>query len=139
MKVIQALPPNIKKIYARFPHVRGAPVVFAYGDTIYNPGRDAVSDDVMAHEKVHQRQQAEHPGGVEGWWDQYLEDSDFRLDQELEAYGAQLRYYAPGRGKYKINQFLLRIATDLSTMYDLTPGIELSEAMNLIRAEANSV
>ena len=67
-------------------------VVFAYGDTIHCAPSTTVPADVEAHEKTHFKQQAAHPGGAKGWWDQYLEDPAFRLSQEIEAYRAQYQW-----------------------------------------------
>lgn len=46
---------------------------------------------VIEHEKVHFRQQNEYPGGLAIWWDRYLTDTDFRADQEAEAYMVDIR------------------------------------------------
>lgn len=67
-----------------------ARTVFAWGDTIYNPGRIEIPEDLMAHEEVHSKQQAE-VGGPRVWWDRYLAigGADFIVSQEAEAYGHQ--------------------------------------------------
>lgn len=92
MKISRSFPPNFADIVKVLPAVRKKPtIVFTYGDTIYAPGRNVVVDDhLVAHEEVHQRQQSEM--GVEKWWKKYLEDSSFRLEQELEAYRTQFIY-----------------------------------------------
>ena len=61
-------------------------VIFAYGDRIYNPGGGVLPDFLIEHEKVHFKQQA---GEVAVWWDKYLSDPQFRLEQEIEAYAHQ--------------------------------------------------
>lgn len=137
MEVVHGYPPNIEKIYDRFPDVRGKNAVFAYGNKIYNPGRDAVSKDVMVHEEVHEKQQAAHKGGVEGWWQQYLDDAPFRLQQELEAYAAQFRWYSMAATRRKSDAFLYRIASDLAHMYGLK--ISVGEAESRIRKLAMNV
>jgi hypothetical protein len=85
-------PPNYDEIAKRFP-VRGRQtVVFTYGDTIYNPLGRQLAADVIAHEEVHIKQQAEYPGGPERWWTWYLLNSEFRLEQEIEAYRVQVSF-----------------------------------------------
>lgn len=91
MKIVNDFPPNIDKIDSVL-HVKDRKnVLYAYGDTIFNPGGGSLSDDLIAHEGVHRRQQEEF-GSPDGWWDRYLADVDFRLSQEVEAYKTQLAY-----------------------------------------------
>lgn len=68
-----------------------AGTIFAYGDTIHGKGINRITPDVYAHEAVHMRQQ-EIYGDKDNWWKRYLGDADFRLNQELEAYKAQIQY-----------------------------------------------
>jgi len=89
-------PPNYDEISKRFP-VRGRQtVVFTYGDTIYNPIGRQLSADVIAHESVHIEQQMNFEGGPDKWWERYLCYSDFRLEQEIEAYRAQVAFARRG-------------------------------------------
>lgn len=87
MRIKYDYPPNIKKIDAAF-HVVGKAVLYAYGDIIYAPLGGDVPPWLVAHEAKHSDQQAEF-GSVEGWWDRYIEDSDFRFQQELEAHAVE--------------------------------------------------
>lgn len=85
-------PPNADAIFARFPRVPlGA--VFAYGNTIYVPGyakgATELPDHLIVHEETHFDQQARQ-GGPAAWWHRYLTDDAFMLEQEVEAYRAQL-------------------------------------------------
>lgn len=86
-KIVKAFPPNIDAIRARFGQL---PVgtVFAYGDTIYAPSTTDLPSHLVAHERVHFAQQ-EKAGGPEAWWQRYLDDARFRLEQEVEAYRVQ--------------------------------------------------
>ena len=61
---------------------------FAYGSTIYNPFNVIIDADLEAHEAVHSGRQGDNP---KEWWDQYLADRDFRLQEEILAYAAQLK------------------------------------------------
>ncbi len=62
--------------------------VIAVGDTIY--AKDDMPQSLIVHEVTHLEQQKKI--GVEKWWNQYLNDGKFRLDQELEAYRAQAQH-----------------------------------------------
>lgn len=63
-------------------------VVITYGNTVYS--KFEISPDLKAHESIHVGQQTTM--GPKEWWDKYLIDAQFRLDQELPAYKAQLAY-----------------------------------------------
>jgi hypothetical protein len=92
LEVVKEYPPNIDKIDAAL-HVRKqVGIIYAYGGKIYAPdSSNDLSYDLHEHERVHFQQQ-ERYGGSEAWWDRYLSDVQFRLDQEVEAYRAQLAY-----------------------------------------------
>lgn len=80
-------PPNYEAIVAAI----GRPpetAVYAWGGTIYVP-YEPLPHELYAHELVHFRQQ-EELGGPEAWWERYLADPAFRLEQEIEAYRAQI-------------------------------------------------
>jgi hypothetical protein len=94
MKIVKDFPPNFADIEKTF-DLEGLQPVFAYGDTLYNPGGFDIPDDLMAHEETHERQQKEL--GPQAWWDRYLGDREFRLMQEAEAYRNQYLFV---KGKY---------------------------------------
>lgn len=86
MKIVKGFPPNYAEIKARF---NPAPnTVFAYGETIYSPGRIDLPADLIVHERTHFDQQRA-AGGPEAWWRRYIDEPQFRLEQEIEAYRAQ--------------------------------------------------
>lgn len=62
-------------------------MVITYGDTIYC--KDDLRDDIIAHEAVHIRQQTVDMD-KDVWWDRFFADPVFRLEQEVEAYRAQI-------------------------------------------------
>ena len=64
--------------------------IFCYGNIIYNPGGNYIPTYLIAHEKVHREQQGDD---VEGWWEMYLEDADFRLKMEMEAHVKEYRVF----------------------------------------------
>lgn len=132
VEVKKGYPPNIKKIKEHLPITKDT--VFTYGAVIYNPQGDKIEPDLMLHEHVHVAQQAEY--GVEEWWAKYLEDPEFRLSQELPAFGAQ---YSFGRRCYltKVSdQMLDDFAARLSDgIYGQL--IEYHKARTLIRHKAH--
>ena len=67
--------------------------VYAYGNKIYNPANiQGIPQHVIEHELVHIRQQ-EAIGGAEKWWNLYLTEEIFRINQEIEAYRVQYAFY----------------------------------------------
>ncbi len=131
MKTVNTKPPNWNEIIV---HLTPPPTaVFCYGDTIYNPSGALLFNDLVVHEEVHAEQQANstNPGL---WWTKYLNDRAFRLDQELEAYGAQFNYVRQRASNAIQKEALHEFAHTLSTMYNL--GIAHSQAESLIRKRA---
>ena len=60
--------------------------VFTYYPNIHTYRGD-MSDDLYIHELTHIAQQKDI--GAEIWWEKYLADDQFRLEQEIEAYQNQ--------------------------------------------------
>lgn len=89
MKISTEYPPNYAEIKKVFPLCKEYKATFCYGDTIYSPFNKEVPADIQAHEEVHSKQQGELP---DVWWYKYLNDTEFRLRQEIEAYGTQLAF-----------------------------------------------
>lgn len=84
MKVIHDYPPNIDLIRAALKPNKEA--IYCYGETIYNPSKRTITPDVERHEQVHSERQGDRP---DLWYAKYLTDSDFRLQEEIIAYGEQ--------------------------------------------------
>lgn len=82
-------PPNIDAIVKRFPQATKPGVVFAWGGIIYNPTNIVIEPWIAAHEGVHMEQQRALAGGPKVWWDRYLADKNFCLEQELPAHIAE--------------------------------------------------
>lgn len=99
-------PPNIDAIDAAF-HVREKRgVVYAYGDTIYNPHAVYLPNFILEHEKVHLARQGDDPAG---WWDRYIKDEDFRYAEELAAHAREFEFRRRGKdGKRYTRYALLR-------------------------------
>lgn len=124
MKVIRAFPPNFAAIAKAFPYVKGRQgIMYAWGDTIYNPSGVAVTPWVKDHEEVHGKRQCEL--GLRGmpmdcnkaaaiWWNLYLSEPDFRLEEELLAHQAEyLSYTKHNSGGY--GSYLDTVAHRLSS------------------------
>lgn len=110
MKIVIGWPPNIKKIKKILTPAEG--MVFTYGDTIYNPSGAYVADHLQIHEQVHMAQQKK----PETWWNKYLIDPRFRLEQELEAYRAQYKFAEKAiKDRNQRARFLHAIASDLAS------------------------
>lgn len=96
-KVLYERPPVWNEIARRFPMVgrrqlRG--VLFSWGPgLIYNPDRVEIPGCLFAHEAAHGRRQ---DGDIEGWWDRYLDDPEFRLAEEIIGHRAELRHLIEG-------------------------------------------
>lgn len=90
MKIKVAPPPNLSDILKVFPEVAGKPILFAYGDTIYNPMGVFVPDELIAHEEVHSARQGAY---VADWWNSYLSSKEFRLLEEIPAHRAEYRRF----------------------------------------------
>ena len=52
MKIINSYPPNIEEINEKF-NIKGIPIIFTYGDIIYNPLSIVISEELQTHENVH--------------------------------------------------------------------------------------
>lgn len=106
-------PPNFQAIDAKF-RVRGKPVIFAYGDVIFNPMCTSVPAPLVVHEQVHGDRQS-WLGGPAKWWERYIDDPQFRFREEVVAHIAEfetlLRIYGDGklnRQKY-VRQTAIRL------------------------------
>lgn len=112
MKTSEKKPPNYDKIAKVFP-VDGRPIVFTYGDTIYNVPKDYnIPKHLEIHESIHTKQQGNDP---DSWWDKYLADPNFRLEQEVQAYACQYNFAKQVLPVKMYDQFLDSIAFDLSS------------------------
>lgn len=115
MRVEFKHPPNWEEIKVAFPVADRRIVFFCYGDTIFSPSGIWPSPDVFAHEAVHEWQQGAFPGGAGPWWRKYIDSPDFRLEQEVEAYRAQLAFISALYGRTKRREAGRGIASALSS------------------------
>lgn len=91
MKISITKPPIYDSACAAF-KIKPVNVLFTFGDTLYNPDNVPLSEHLMVHEEVHEKQQTEDGMTPELWWGKFLRDPAFRLDQEARAYGAQYAF-----------------------------------------------
>lgn len=110
MDIVIDYPPNFDAIDAAF-HVRGKPVLFAWGSRIYNPRGVIIPPELIAHEAVHGRRQGHD---VEGWWRRYLEDANFRLREEVEAHRAEYQWLLDHAPRRERRAALKQVAARLS-------------------------
>lgn len=89
MRIVKEKPPIFEQIDAAF-GIAGKPVIFAFGDTIYNPMGIAITRELYAHECVHGHRQG---SDVAGWWAHYIVEPEFRLAEEIPAHQAEYREF----------------------------------------------
>lgn len=139
MRILEEKPPNYQELLQVFP-VDKYRVFFPWGDTLYNPKGGEIPADILFHEIVHQRQQGDSP---EKWWNQYIYNKDFRLEQEIEAYASQLNWLKnlkDKKGKHlipskAITEALDEMASNLSSpLYNV--NVSFNEAKTIIRKRA---
>lgn len=108
-------------------------MVMVMGDTMHKGFRGDMEPDLLEHEKVHVKQQAQYDGSWQDWWDQYLEDPEFRIKQEVEAYRRQYEYLQEHMNdRNKRFSILVQLAQALSgPMYGEVIGMQ--DAMNAIK------
>lgn len=135
IRVSYTHPPFWDRIVEKFPEVEKGDVIFAWGTVIYRPNVCAgLSKPLMAHETVHCVRQLSYPGGVEAWWERYLAEPKFRLDEEIPAHREELRVMMQKfKGQSMRNHAISRIAARLAgPLYGNL--ITIAEAKKLITA-----
>ena len=95
-------------------------MVFTYGDTIYVPSGRKLPDYLIPHEELHMKQQKGYVYGAlkdsEAWWERYLVDEFFRLEQESDAYAKQYEFICKTtKNREHRNRVLLEIAGSLAS------------------------
>ena len=87
-------------------------VIFTYGNTISNSTGE-MTEDLLIHEGNHIKQQEKI--GADVWWKRYLEDSQFRFDQELECYRKQYQWVLKNvKSRNEVFRCLFHYAKSLS-------------------------
>src|SRR3989304_1332950 len=80
-------PPNYEAIIKHLNPNKNT--IYTYGETVYIPSGADLTVDLIAHEQTHIDQQSSKD--PQKWWEIYLKDPKFRLEQELEAYRNQYK------------------------------------------------
>lgn len=113
MEIVEEWPPNKEKIEKVFPRevLDERKPVFSYGGRIYNPYKTKITPDLHVHEAAHFHQQK---NDVEKWWDTYLSDEQFRLEQETEAYVTQYKFIKQSLPNKAVKWYLDKFAESLS-------------------------
>lgn len=107
-------------------------VVMVYGNTIHQSFMEKMDEDLLVHELVHVKQHMAYPGGPEAWWRKYLDEPEFRISQELEAYRAQYKWLQDNTNRQYRKKVLKHCAKDLSSnLYGNVMSYD--EAENLIK------
>lgn len=113
MKFSKEIPPIYAKLHVMFGVNWSDGLVITYGDTVYCASD--LSEDLKVHEGVHVIQQEKMDKDV--WWDKYLSDVKFRLEQETAAYLAQAQYIKANMNRHDRRSRLHKIADDMVRMY----------------------
>lgn len=129
--IIVDRPPNFEQIHAAFPDADKPGVLFAYGRSIYNPSGGPVPLALLVHEATHLGRQS----SPEKWWHRYIEDSEFRYNEELLAHAAefrQLRYEDRNSGAALLMRTALRL---IAPLYNYQPPRSLQQALKDLKQE----
>lgn len=93
MNIIVARPPNFDQILAVMPSADEHGVIFAWGNSIYNPSGVALPPELVAHEAVHRARQGLTEVSIRRWWEFYLSSPEFRLEEEIPAHRAEYQKF----------------------------------------------
>ena len=92
MRILIERPPMWEQIDKAF-GIGKQPVIFCWGQFIYNPNGGKVTRELHAHEEIHSARQGPFEEGIKAWWGRYLIDPAFRLEEELPAHRAEYRAF----------------------------------------------
>ena len=138
MEVRFERPPLWAEIDAKF-HVEGKPVLFSWGNIIYNLQGVQIAPELFAHEALHGERQLlycepmTNEELIVDWWNRYIQDEAFRYAEELEAHRAEYQFLAAGvKDRNKLNRLLVRTAARLTSplygwkrpIYDATKALK---------------
>lgn len=139
MRVLNEKPPNWEEINKLFQLPEGQSTFFSWGDCCYNPSGTPMTAELIRHEETHLEQQGHSRVAAKIWWDRFLLDPEWRVEQEAEAYGEQYKFYCTqNKDKNWRFKYLHGIATHLaSPMYGSV--IKHSQAMKKIKEYAQGV
>ncbi len=128
IKIINKNPPNIDEIRRIINPPSNA--IFAWGDTIYQPNKEDIPADIIYHEQIHCQRQKKYLD-PEIWWTKWLYSKEFRQEEEILAFAAQLEFIKKYYPNKAVKEALDEMAENLSANYKL--NITKSQAATLIR------
>ncbi len=104
--------------------------LFPWAPDIYNPSGLDIPPDIFVHELKHIVQQGKNP---KEWWDKYILDKNFRLEQELEANREQYKFICKlTKDREQRNKALIAMAKNVSgEIYNVS--ISFQEAYQKIK------
>lgn len=126
MIIVNDRPPMWDLIDKTF-KVAGKPILFAWGDRIFDPERVGVTREMHSHEEIHgERQMYYKPARedeakfnwqpVEQWWLRYIAEPAFRLAEEIPAHRAEyLSFCKRHRDRGACSKMLTYIASKLAS------------------------
>jgi len=130
MEIKNTIPPNFDLMVAKF----GKPdAVFAYYPNIYNPSGKVMFEDIVEHEKAHLERQEKI--GVIEWYNKYITDQEFRLNEEIIAYSKQYYFLKSKIRNRELKEALQEMAHALANDYGL--DITYQEAESRIKKYEN--
>jgi len=86
-------PPIIDELEKVFGPLKGREILYSWGTTIYNPMAVPVHGQFFAHEGTHGMRQLAPGMSIETWWKLYMEERDFRLNEEMLAHIAEYQAF----------------------------------------------
>ena len=129
-------PPNFEQIRAAFPRAENPGVLFAYDGNIYNPTGATLPPALIAHENVHLERQK--GGWADAWWQSYINNSEFRYEEELLAHVAEFKAQLISSDRNFGARLLTHTAIRLvAPLYNYVPPRTLQEALKDLRREIN--
>jgi hypothetical protein len=93
MKIFHNKPPIYEKLHEVFGVEWDHGLIIAYGENVHC--KFDIPIEKAIHESVHLEQQK--ATGLEKWWDEYIKNPHFRLNQEVGAYRTEIDFV-----RYKI-------------------------------------
>jgi hypothetical protein len=136
IKVLHGYPPNYQAIQTNFRVTENQ--VYAYYPNIYIPNGKDPEPSLLLHENVHCESQ--YKIGVEVWWFRYITDPEFRLEEELIAFGTQFAFIKTVYQGQQVKDMLHEFAVNLSSpLYGSIVTKEEADTRIRIRAKEYSV
>jgi len=139
--IINDKPPNFAIIAAAFPKADGPGVMFAYDGNIYAPSGGVIPPALIAHENIHLERQSNPRTGMtpDSWWTLYINDPEFRYQEELLAHVAEMRaiFQVPGDRNAQARILMLTALRLTAPLYNYQPPRSMQRAMKDLRREVS--